>query len=184
MKKTVKTIISTVHIRPITAQDLGRIVRWLGQKEISDSIILAHKVTLQSQQAWYKRYRNDPSKKVFAIEVNRRHVGNISLFNIDPTHKRALLTIFIGDRSCRGKGIGSKALRLLFDKAFMQMKLVRVGLEVRSDNASAIRCYRNIGMTEEGELRSYVQLADGQHNMKLFSMLRKDYVKFFTTKRN
>lgn len=144
-------------LRPITENDLERIRVWLQESEIVESI-QSRTVTSAEQQEWYRRYLLDQTKKVFAIEVDQRHVGNISLFNIDTVSQRAMLTIFIGESNFRNNGLGSRALKALFEKAGHELGLRWISLEVLADNWRAIRCYEKVGMKKTDVLKKHVKV--------------------------
>lgn len=163
-----------VSIRLIEKEDLRRIVYWLNKREVADALVLNRMVTYEDELIWFENYLQDDKKKVFAIEVNGCHVGNISLFNIDWFHRRALMSIFLGEEEFRGKGIGSEAIRQLIAIAFYKLSLLRVGVETLSDNLNAIRCYEKIGMKREGVQRSYVNLNGKQRDMLLLSYIKNE----------
>lgn len=135
-----------VSLRPIERSDLDRIREWLSRVEISEGI-QTRAPSPEEQAQWFDRYMNDPTKRVFAVLVENRHVGNVSLFNIDSENGTAMLTVFVGDPACRGKGIGTESVRQAFDYALRQLRLRRISLEVHAENLEAIRCYEKLGMT-------------------------------------
>lgn len=163
-----------VRLRPIHERDLDQILRWITRSDVADALVLTHEVTPESQAAWFDTYREDPSKEVFAIEVSGRHVGNVSLLHIDRAHARARVSIFIGPEELRGQGIGSAAMRLVFDQAFGQMGLEKLSVEVLAANAQAIACYAKAGMQREGVLRGHVRLHGERRDMILMSILAPD----------
>jgi RimJ/RimL family protein N-acetyltransferase len=160
-----------VALRPIEKDDLRRIVSWLNDKEIADSLILNRNISYEQELVWYENYLSDDGKKVFAIEANGNHVGNISLFNIDRVNRRALMSIFIGEEKFRGNGIGSEAVRQLFDIAIRETSLQRIGIETLADNIRAIKCYEKAGARKEGIMRSYVNLNGIQRDMVIMSFV-------------
>lgn len=165
-----------VGIRPIGKDDLERICGWLGQGDVADSIILTREISFDDQLKWYEQYLKDETKAVFVIEFKGKHVGNVSLFNIDSSHRRAMLTIFIGEKDLRSKGIGVAAIRLMLRYAFTELSLERVSLEVLGDNTQAMKCYEKVGFQREGLLRSYVRLHEKRRDMILFSILRDEFL--------
>ena len=85
------------------------------------------------------------------------------------------MAIGIGELKFRGKGYGSDALRLIFRYGFDELNLNRIGLNVISYNARAVRCYTRVGFQVEGSLRESV-LRDGQkYDQILMSILRNEY---------
>lgn len=162
-----------VSLRPLDVCDLDRTRAWIHQIEVHDNLILSSKAGTD-QASWFEQYEKDSTKQVYAIEVSGLHVGNISLFHIDPVHSRAQISIFIGDPRWRGQGIGSAALRNAFELAFYKLGLEKVFLEVLADNAAAINTYRKVGMTEEGFLRSHALVCGRRRDLLVFSILRQE----------
>ncbi len=165
-----------VRLRPIDFDDLKKICRWLNQEEVADGLILRNSVAIADEMIWYENYRKDETKKVFAIEYKGKHVGNVSLFNIDTAHHRAMLSVFIGDRRFRRKGIGLEAMKQILAHSFEEMSLNRIWLEVLKENRAAIRTYEKLGMKKEGVLRHHASLHDKSHDVCVFSILKKEFL--------
>ena len=60
-----------------------------------------------------------------------------------------------------GRGIGSKLLEQLIERAERWMQMTRLELEVFADNAAAIAIYRKFSFVEEGRMRRYA-FRDGE----------------------
>ena len=102
---------------------------------------------------WLTNLLNDASKELFAIEISEEVVGCIQLIDIHPIHRSAELTLRIFDEENRGKGIGTKSVRLLCEHAFTDLGLVRVWLRVFSSNEKAIEAYKKAGFLVEGLMK-------------------------------
>ena len=72
--------------------------------------------------------------------ARRRHVGAIGMA-VHPDWQR--------------RGVGSRLLAALIDRADRWMQMTRLELEVYCDNLAAIALYRKFGFVEEGRLRAY-----------------------------
>ncbi len=57
----------------------------------------------------------------------------------------ATLGIFIVNEQFRGKGFGTKAIKIMMEQDMDKMEINRIVLHVRYDNVRAIRCYTKIG---------------------------------------
>lgn len=99
-----------------------------------------------------ERYRADDKNVPFAVDVDGRLVGQVSLWAVDHLSRRGSLGIYLGP-DARGQGYGRDAVAVLLRYAFEHRGLHRVALEVLADNEPAIRCYRACGFVEEGRLR-------------------------------
>jgi RimJ/RimL family protein N-acetyltransferase len=167
---------SQVLIRPIVFSDLERIYRWLLQSEIIEHVLLGKGiVSFEHHLTWFDNYSKDATKKVYAIESDKRHVGNISLFKIDLSNRRANLSIFIGDREYRDKGIASRAISGLLRAAFFESSINKINLEVFEDNYPAISCYKKIGFREKGTLSLSILFHNKKQNMIEFTICREEF---------
>ncbi len=101
--------------------------------------------SMEAQEIWFDKYKNEKDKIVYAVEFRGKHIGNVSLFNIKSIEKTAFLSIFIGDNQNRGKGLGKKIMAALERKAVVDYRLQQLKLEVVPTNLAAIKCYENCG---------------------------------------
>lgn len=102
-------------------------------------------------------------------------IGFVALHSIEWNNRAAQLAIGIGEPGYRGKGYGTDALRLVLRYAFDELNLLRVGLDVISNNVAAVRAYEKVGFVHEGAMRRAV-LRDGRHHDRLImGILRDDW---------
>jgi RimJ/RimL family protein N-acetyltransferase len=69
----------------------------------------------------------------------------MGLSDIDFNSKKASVFILIGEDNYREKGVGTVAMNFLIKKAFNDLKLKKLVLEVNKFNVSAITLYKKIG---------------------------------------
>ena len=83
-------------------------------------------------------------ESVFAIEREGRHVGNCGIKPMpdSPEHEG---WIYLAPSAGRRSGAGETAFRRLLRTAFEELKLPRLYLHVRRDNAAALGLYHKIG---------------------------------------
>ncbi len=72
------------------------------------------------------------------------------------------LDIFIGDGGLAGRGIGSRAVRLLSDHLFSEKRATAVALITEATNARSHAAYRHAGMRVSGEPFLDTDTRDGQ----------------------
>jgi RimJ/RimL family protein N-acetyltransferase len=61
------------------------------------------------------------------------------------TKEDAKLTIYIGEKEYRKRGIGTIVVDTLVNIAFDEINLKKVHLYVRANNSNAINCYKKLG---------------------------------------
>lgn len=108
------------------------------------------------------------------VDEHDEYVGTVSLKNIDEQAKTAEYAIAIR-ASKQGSGIGYEASKLVLHVAFAEKRLNRVYLNVLSDNQAAIRMYRKLGFSQEGEFRDHVSIQGEIKTLLWFGMLRREY---------
>ncbi len=75
------------------------------------------------------------------------------------------------------KGIMAEALGAIIKWGFQQLDINRIEAMVLVDNIASIMLLKNLEFVEEGLLREYGFWKGQFHDIKLFSLLRKDYAK-------
>lgn len=109
-----------------------------------------------------------------ADQADDQYLGTVSLKNIDLENGHAEFAI-VTRKKAHDKGIGHEATILMLKKAFNEIGLQRVYLNVFSNNASAIKLYERCGFRPEGEFRNHF-LIDGQYvGWKLYGMLKDEF---------
>jgi RimJ/RimL family protein N-acetyltransferase len=74
----------------------------------------------------------------------------------------------------RGRGVASRATKLLAAWAFEVLNLARIEIVVDPENESSQRVAAAAGFTREGVLRSYQRFKDGRMDAVMFSRLPTD----------
>ncbi|GAA6614965.1 GNAT family N-acetyltransferase [Scytonema sp. NUACC26] len=74
-----------------------------------------------------------------------------------------------------GKGIMTEALQAIIKWGFQELDINRIEAMVLIENIASIRLLEKMGFLEEGLLREYGFWKGQFHDLKLFSLLRKEY---------
>jgi RimJ/RimL family protein N-acetyltransferase len=130
----------------------------MADPEVSLNLGLRTEPSLEKTYNWLRRALEDQGTRAYAILLSDRHVGNLILDRIDDYLANARLSIYIGEREARGRGVGSKALQLGLAEAFERLSLHKVWLTVHTNNIRAIRTYLRAGFVMEGILRDEFRL--------------------------
>ncbi len=104
---------------------------------------------------------------------NDKHIGNIELFNINLTNRRAEYAIILWED--HGKGYASAASRLLLNHAFTRLNLNRIELGVNSQNTSAIALYEKLGFSLEAVKKEYIIRNNKAYDVKIYSLFARDF---------
>ena len=97
-------------------------------------------------------------------------LGGVSLHEVELEHARAAVGYWLAPRA-RGRGVATRAVRLLAGWAFAELALMRIGLTCGPDNVASQRVAERCGFTREGVLRSYVTFKGGRRDSVVFGLL-------------
>lgn len=106
---------------------------------------------------WRKRLEPSDERFPYVACVKNEIVGNLGL-NINPTRPRRkhVGSIGMGVRDdWQGKGVGTALMQAAVNMADNWLNLLRLELEVYTDNEPAIRLYKKFGFEIEGTLRQH-----------------------------
>lgn len=79
-------------------------------------------------------------------------VGMVSLHNVSWVDRKASLGYWLG-ASFQGRGLVTKACRILIDHSFGELKFNRLEIQCASENSRSRKVAERLGFTEEGLLR-------------------------------
>ena len=118
-----------------------------------------------SRELWRRRLAEpgDSTYNLVAV-VNGRVVGMLGVHTFpDRPRRRHAGSIGMGVHDeWQGKGVGTALLRAGIELADNWLNLMRLELEVYTDNEAAIRLYERFGFEREGRLRQYA-FRDGRY---------------------
>lgn len=152
-----------VFLRDLEDNDLLRTHSWLHRQDISERIGVRIPFTLEDQAHWFARIPSVADKFVFAVcrIADGRHVGNVSIDNIDKRHCHGRISIFIADEGERGNGLGSDALQTLSRFAFKNLNLHKIWCKTNADEPELKSFYIRNGFELEGRLQQHELSQEG-----------------------
>ena len=164
-------------LRTLEKNDLERARAWVNDQQIARLMLRSRHVSVMDQRQWFEDLKKDKSKIIFAIKTvkEKKHIGNMGLYEIDESHKKAKLWILLGDKAFWGKGLGKEAVSLLLEYAFLHLNLKKVWLEVDKENIRAVHCYEKAGFIKEGLLRSDVFIAEKRRDVLRMAVLASEF---------
>lgn len=165
-----------IYLRKLESTDLEQAWEWINNSEISRKIGVKIPISKSCQQRWFERTDSENDKIVFAICLrdDDSYVGNISLDMIDLRHRNARFSIFIGNPSLRGQGIGSHAIRLLAEYAFCFLNLHRIWCKTTAGDKKVEKFYENLGFRKEGTLRQHEYIDGTYVDKTIYGLLKAE----------
>lgn len=166
-----------VTIRPVTEADTDRIIAWRNAPSVMAHFIYRTPLTRKAHLNWLHNRVETGEVAQFVIYDGETAVGSVYLRDIDRSNQKCEYGIFIGDDSCRGKGIGTVAAKLALAYAFEELQMNRVYLRVFADNTRAIKSYEKVGFRYEGTFRQDVMIDGAGVDIVFMAILREDWKK-------
>ena len=154
MKYFKKLVGERIYLSPNSLEDVEQYTEWLNDFETSDYIGRSHLVmSKEAEKEYLESQKNEQG--IFAIidSSNDKLIGTVGLHKINNINRTATLGIFIGDKSYRGKGYGTEAIRLILDYGFNYLNLNNIMLKLMGFNERALACYKKCGFKEYGRRR-------------------------------
>ena len=109
------------------------------------------------------------------IEDGTRHIGNIKIGPINTHHNYAAIGLVIGDKDSWGKGFASKAISMITEFSFKQLKLVKIMAGCYGANIGSKKAFEKSGYRVEGFFRSHVESTNGRDDLWEMSCFESDF---------
>jgi RimJ/RimL family protein N-acetyltransferase len=170
----------TVTLRPVEQDDLVLLDTWrsnAAQQSVYDDFIGMHRRRTSSRERWEQNGMLSEDAGVLLICLDDKPVGALQWHSVDygPNRGSAALNLGISiEPSARGRGVGSRAQRLLADYLFAHTTVHRVEASTDVTNLAEQTALERAGFTREGVLRG-AQFRRGEwHDIIVYSRLRTD----------
>ena len=170
---------SRILLREIRESDLKPpYVNWLNDSEVN-SFLETRFVpqSIESIRAYWQNHRDAVHCPWFAIELidSHQHIGNIKLGPIDWVHRRADISLFIGDKASWGKGYASEAIFLISKWAFNQLDLYKLSSGMYATNIGSRRAFEKAGFVLEATFKDEVYSSGSRVDMWRMGLLRPSF---------
>lgn len=138
-----------------------RYLSWLNDREVQRYTRRRNRTTSQQDLRDFLTSVEGSKDMHLAIVMKdgEKHIGNLSLNNLDEINKSAEISIMIGDKDEWGKGYAREAIQLVTEVAFDRLHLHRLWAE--SPNPAFNAMIKEMGWTQEG-VRRESMLIEGQ----------------------
>lgn len=157
-----------LYLRPLEKTDLNEdYLFWVNDQEVTKYMTTGTFPTnMEGLERYYQQKLDTPTKNIILAIIDKesdKHIGNITLSNIDWVNRICELGIMIGDKSFRGKGYGTEATKLMISYAFRKLNLHKVWLGLFAEHESALKAYQNAGLQVEARFKDELY-KDGKYH--------------------
>jgi RimJ/RimL family protein N-acetyltransferase len=160
-----------ITLRPPEEQDLAAIERGIRDPDVVRSFgyptLSAEELLELNRRRW-----DDGQAATFAIcDAAGACVGHVFL-NLADADRGSIGYWLLPE--ARGKGLASRAVRLVSRWALRDLRLARLGLTTEPSNRDSLRVAERCGFQREGVLRSYAEIDGRRVDYVSFSLLPSD----------
>jgi ribosomal-protein-alanine N-acetyltransferase len=149
--------------------EVTRFVTWEPHKSIDDSINFLKLVI--------KKYENnEPSDWGIIYKENSKLIGTCGYVSLDKANYSAEIGYALS-REYWGKGLMTEVVKEVIKFGFEKMNLNRIYARCFVKNIGSQKVLEKVGMKFEGILREQVLIKGTFRDMKIYSILRKEYYK-------
>ena len=164
-----------ISLKPLSRDDAtDKYLGWVNDPEVTKYLNVGRfPVTKEKLIAYIDRMNESKEHVIFAIYCQDKHIGNITLNDIDWINRTANVGIMIGEKGLWGGGYGTEAVKLIVDYAFNRLNLQKVWAGVHRVNTASWKMFGKAGFDTEAILKRELYL-DGQYYDKyIMSILRE-----------
>lgn len=163
-----------VNLRPLVSADARVTLQW--RQHDRARLLNAGSETIEQQTRWIES--RPATEQNFIIELkDHTPIGMLSLVDINPQLKRAEPARFlIGEEKAASRVPAAvEAMKLLYELAFDELKLMRVYGTIAEENHRMIKWQKYLGMKEEGRLRRHYFINGRFQDAVCLGLLEEEY---------
>ncbi len=136
-----------IELKPFNIEDWKLLKKWTASE--AELIQFAGQIfTFPINKKQVENYLSVSNRTVFKIENKNGEPIGISEISSEKGNVAKLARIIIGEKSMRGKGVGTELINKLTEYVFNNLKKDKIILNVYSWNIGAIRCYKKVGFSK------------------------------------
>ena len=164
-----------MKLRELKEKDVDRILLWMHSDESKEIFAKDFNNYTKEDVKKFVNSKNTKEDLNFAcVNDNDDYLGTVSLKNIDYENNNAEYAIsFI--KEAQGTGAAVFATKEILNKAFSELKLEKVYLNVLSTNKRAIAFYKKMGFKEEGIFKNHLKKDDKYIDLLWYAIIKNEY---------
>ncbi len=150
---------------------------------LNDSVVCRynshHKYPVEEDglREYVKALQGDTSLIVMAVvdKVSKRHIGNISLQEIDLLNREAEIAFLFGEKEYWNKGYATEAAKMMINHAFNELGLNRIYFGTADSNIGMQRVGEKLKFCKSGVRREALFKNGIYHDIYDYDLLRKEW---------
>ena len=167
---------SDIVLRDLQPDDLEMIRQWRNSPEVSSYMYSDAQITVEQQEEWFQKIRNEESSQYWVIEYDGKSLGLASLTQINQLLESCYWAFYLGDTSIRGAGLGAKVEYRVLAYVFEALKLNKLRCEVFVFNTKVISMHEKFGFRREAYYREHCRKNGKFEDVVGLAMLRSEWM--------
>ena len=110
----------------------------------------------------------------FAVDIDGQLAGQMHVFNIVRGALRSAGAGYWISQRYAGRGVTPFALAMAIDHAFDELRLHRVEVNIRPENAASLRVVAKLGLRDEGLRRAYLHVDGAWRDHRTFAVTAEE----------
>lgn len=168
-------------LRPLEAKDLDDLFEYTQDEETARYVTWNANQTINQAEQFltYVLSNYEQGKQApWAIEWKEtgKMIGTIDFIHLLLDENKQAELGYALSRQFWGKGIVTEAVECVMTFGFEELKLERIQARCMEGNIGSARVMEKVGMTYEGTLRRLIFIKGTFHDVKMYSLLRDEYV--------
>ena len=168
-----------LKITPILEEHLELILKWRLTTRVSKFMTTAVRNSMTSQLKWYKSCQQkikDGTLIQGLIAWDDKPIGFVQINDIDLKNFRASWGFYIGDE--KFLGVGAIIPDKIYHKAFLELGLNKLVVEVFSSNRKVLKMHKLHGYRTVGVLKEHIMHGlDVLRDITVLELFKKDWLK-------
>lgn len=168
-----------LYMRSLLEEDATqRYVDWLNDPAVSQYLETRHNTqTIGSCKAFIEQCDRDEYAHLYGIFMKgtEKHIGNAKLGFIHEQYACGELSLFIGDKTCWGKGLGGEIVQGLTQYGFTYLGLEKIEAGCYEENLASLRIFLKTGYTVEGFKRSHVVSSGSRSGCFMLGIIKSEF---------
>lgn len=144
------------QLKPLFPEDVTQeYVSWLKDPGVNEFLEARFKKHTLATQRAYVRGFDQKTKFLWGIfdKKTKKHIGVITLYDIHPMHKYANYGYLIGNKKYWGTGAAQEAIALVFDFAFLKLRIRSISTGAYAPNVASVFNYKKMGLSYQGTFK-------------------------------
>jgi RimJ/RimL family protein N-acetyltransferase len=167
-----------LYLRPLEpTQDNHLYSTWLNDQEIRRYFSVFPTSDARGKERLENLYKSF-GHIIFGVvrKEDNELIGLVGLKDIHQLNQSSEFYVIIGSPSAWGKGYGTEATKLMIEYGFMELNLNRIQTQDMEENIGGWRADEKAGFKYEGTIREAIFRFGKYHDVRIYSILRHEYL--------